>query len=108
MQIDSDEISWTTLANGDRQSELSIVVASFSNDGTRLDQKIVQLEVTEMRRTCPSRAMGRFTYSETVWLPDNVSSVRLLVRDDSTHRAGVRDFSIAEIMAAPKSQLLLK
>ena len=108
LQIDSDEISWATLPNGDRQAEISIVIASFSNDGNRLDQEIVQLEVTRDESHLPITGDGPFTYSDTVELPANASSVRLLVRDDITHRMGVRDFSVKEIMAAPKSRLVLK
>jgi hypothetical protein len=108
LQINSDEISWTTLPNGDRESGLSVVVASFSDEGNRLDQKIVQFEITRDEAHLPITGDGPFTYSETVRLPANVSSVRLIVRDDSTHRVGIRDFSIGEIMAAPKSRLVLK
>jgi hypothetical protein len=108
LQIDSSQISWATLPNGDRQSEISIAVASFSNEGNRLDQKIVKFEVTRDEAHLPITGDGPFTYSETVWLPANVSSVRLLVRDDATHRMGVRDFSVEAIMAAPKSRLVLK
>jgi hypothetical protein len=108
LQIDSSQISWATLPNGDRQSEISIVVASFSNEGNRLDRKIVQFEITRDEAHLPITGDGPFTYSETVWLPANVSSVRLLVRDDATHRTSVRGFSVKEIMAAPKSRLVLK
>lgn len=108
LQINSDEISWITLPNGDRQSEISIVVASFSEEGNRLDQQIVQFGVTRDEAHLPITGDGPFTYSETVWLSANASSVRVLVRDDATHRMGVRDFSIKEIMAAPKTRLVLK
>jgi len=108
LQINSDEISWATLPNGNQRSEISIVAASFSDEGKRLNQKIVQLEVTRDEAHLPITGDGPFTYSETLSLPANASSVRLLVRDDTTHRVGIRDFSIREIMAAPKSRLVLK
>jgi hypothetical protein len=108
LQIASDEISWATLPSGDRQSEISIVVTSFSSEGNRLDQKIVQFVVTRDEAHLPITGDGPFAYSTTVWLPANVSSVRLLVRDDLSHRMGVRDFSIGEIMAAPQTRLVLR
>jgi hypothetical protein len=108
LQINRDQISWAALPNGDRRSEISIVVASFSEAGNRLDQKIVQFEVTRDEAHLPITGEGPFTYSETVWLPTTASRVRLLIRDQSTHRVGVRDFSVGEIMAAPKSPLVLK
>lgn len=108
LKIDSDEISWGSLPNGDRQSTISIVVASFSEEGKRLDEKIVQFGINRDEIHLPITGDGPFAYSYTVTFPANATRIRLAVCDTSTGHVGVRDFTINEIMAAPKTPLLLK
>jgi hypothetical protein len=107
LQLDSNEITWSTLPNGDRHSEISIAVASFSAGGQKLDDKIVQFEILRDEAHLPITGDRPFTYSVTEMMPKNTARIRLAIRDAATGRVGVRDFSIEEISDAPKSPAVI-
>jgi hypothetical protein len=104
----SNQVTWASLANGDRQSEIGIVVANFSEDGKRVGHEVVQFELTRDEIHLPITGDGPFVHSETVILPERVSSVRLVVLDATTGRLGVSDFSLKEILDAPRSPLVIR
>jgi hypothetical protein len=108
LSLDSDQVTWATLPNGDRQSEISIVVASFSEEGKRIGHEAVQFELTRDEIHLPITGDGPFVHSETVILPESASSVRLVVLDAATGRLGVRDFSLKEILDAPRSPSVIR
>lgn len=105
LQFDTGEVTWTTLPNGDRQSEINIVVASFSEEGKKLKHVLVQFELLRDEVNLPITGDGPFTHTARVVLPNNVSRVRLVVCDAVTGKIGVRDFSLKEILESPKSPL---
>ena len=105
LQFDSGEVTWATLPDGDRRSEINIVVASFSEEGKELKHELIQFELIRDEVHLPITGDGPFAHTATVVLPDNVSRVRLAVRDAVTGRIGVRDFSLKEILESPKSPL---
>ena len=45
LQFDSGEVTWATLPDGDRRSEINIVVASFSEEGKELKHELIQFEL---------------------------------------------------------------
>ena len=108
LQLDADEITWSTLPNGDRHSEISIAVASFSAGGQKLDDEVVQFEILRDEAHLPITGDRPFTYSVTEMMPKNTARIRLAIRDAATGRVGVRDFSIEEISDAPKSRAVIR
>jgi hypothetical protein len=105
LQFDSEEVTWANLPDGGRRSEINIVVASFSEEGKELKHVLIQFELIRDEVHLPITGDGPFTHRATVVLPDNVSRVRLAVRDAVTGRIGVRDFSLKETLESPKSPL---
>ena len=107
-RVDGGEVAWVTLPNGDRRSRINIVFASFSEEGKKLKQDLVQFELTRDEVHLPITGDGPFIHAETVILPDNASRIRLAVRDVATGRIGVRDFSLKEILDAPKGPAVIR
>ena len=81
------------------------MVASFSAEGKKLKHVLVQFELLRDEVHLPITGDGPFTHTVTIVLPDNVSRVRLAVRDAVTGKIGVREFSLKEILESPKSPL---
>jgi len=108
LQLSSDQLSWAKLPNGDRRSEISIVVAGYSEDGRRLGHELIQFEIIRDEVHLPITDDGPFSSSETVVLPEHTSRVRVVVRDAATGKAGCQDFSLKEILSAPRSPMVIR
>jgi hypothetical protein len=108
VSLDSTQVTWATLANGERQSEIGIVMASFSEEGKRIGHEALQFELTRDENHLPITGDGPFVHSETVILPEGVSVVRLVVLGAATGRLGVHDFSLKEILDAPRSPIVIR
>ena len=108
LRLRSDQLTWANLANGGRQSGITTVVASYSEEGRRLGHTVIQFDVMRDEAHLPITGDGPFSTSETVELSEHTSRVRVAVRDDATGKIGCQDFSLKEILSAPRSPMVLK
>jgi hypothetical protein len=107
LQLSSEQLSWAKLPNGDRRSEISIVVAGYSEDGRRLGHELIQFEIIRDESHSPITGDRPFSTSETIELPEHASRIRVAVRD-ATGKAGCQDFSLKEILSAPRSSRAIR
>jgi hypothetical protein len=107
LQLSSEQLSWAKLPNGDRRSEISIVVAGYSEDGRRLGHELIQFEIIRDESHLPITGDRPFTTSETIELPEHASRIRVAVRD-ATGKACCQDFSLKEILSAPRSPAVIR
>ena len=108
LRLGSDQLTWVKLPNGARQSGISIVVASYSEDGRKLGHEVIQFDVNRDEAHLPITGDGPFSTSETVELSEHTSRVRVAVRDGATGKVGCQDFSLKEILSAPRSAMVIK
>jgi hypothetical protein len=106
--MDPSELTWTALPTGNRRSEVSIIVASFSDDGTQLDQEFEQFELIRDEVHLPITGDGPFRHSLTASFPAKTSRVRFAVRDLKSGRIGMQDFSLSEISTAPQKPTVIR
>lgn len=108
LRLSSDQLSWAKLPNGNRRSEIGIVVAGYSEEGRKLGHEVIQFEIIRDETHLPITGDGPFGTSETIVLPEHASRVRVVVRDAATGKAGCQDFSLKEILSAPRSPMVIK
>ena len=108
LRLPSDQLTWGKLENGDRRSEINIVFASYSEEGKRLGHELVQFEIIRDEALLPITGDGPFSKSETVILPENTSRVRVAIRDVATAKVGCQDFSLREILSAPRKPMVIR
>lgn len=108
LRLDSVQLSWNKMPNGDRRSEIDIVVASLSDEGKMIGHEITQFEIVRDEAHLGITGDGPFSTSETVTLPENTSRIRVLVRDVGTGKVGSQEFSLKEILSAPRSPMVIR
>jgi hypothetical protein len=107
LQLGRDELTWVKLPNGRRKSGISIVVASYSEDGRNLGHEVIQFDVIRDEAHLPITGDGPLSTSEVVAVSELASRVRVAVRDDATGKVGCQDFSLKEVLSAPRSPMVI-
>lgn len=108
LRLGSDQLTWNNMPNGDRRSEIDIAVASYSEEGKKIGHEVTQLEIVRDEAHLGITGDGPFSTSETVVLPENTSRIRVAVRDAAAGRVGCQDFSLKEILSAPRSPVVIR
>lgn len=108
LRLPPDQLTWDKMPNGDRRSEVNIVVAGYSDEGKKIGHELVQFEIVRDEVHLPITGDGPFSSSETVVLPENTSRVRVAVRDVATGKLGCQDLSLKEILSAPRSRMVIR
>jgi hypothetical protein len=103
LRVNSDQLTWEKLPNGDRRSEMSIVVAGYSEEGQELGHMMIVYEIVRDEINLPITGDGPFSSSETVILPEHSSRVRVVLRDNAAGKIGYQDLSLKEILSAPRT-----
>ena len=108
LRLGSDQLTWSQMPNGDRRSQIEIVVASYSDGGKRIGHEVIQLEIVRDEAHLGITGDGPFNTSQTVILPEGTSRIRVAVRDVATEKVGCQDFSLKEILSAPRSPMVIR
>jgi hypothetical protein len=108
LRLSGDQLMWERLPNGDHRSEMSIVVAGYSDEGRELGHVMIEYEIIRDEINLPITGDGPFSSSETVILPEHLSRVRVVLRDNAAGKIGYQDLSLKEILSAPKSPMVIR
>ena len=108
LRLSSDQLMWEKLPNGDHRSEMSIVVAGYSDEGRELGHVKIEYEIIRDEINLPITGDGPFSSSEIVTLPEHSSRVRVALRDNTAGKIGFQDLSLKQILSAPRSPMVIR
>ena len=108
LRLNSDQLTWEKLPNGDCRSEMSIVVVGYTEEGRKLGNVMIEYEIIRDEINLPITGDGPFSSSETVILPEHSSRVRVVLRDNAAGKIGYQDLSLKEILSAPRSPMVIR
>lgn len=108
LRLKSDGLKWGNSTDGHRQARIVITLISYSGEGRPIGRSTVKLEILRDEAHLPITGDRPFTHVETITLPDNVSRVRMAVRDVSTGRMGFQDFSMQQVLAGPRIPAVIR
>jgi hypothetical protein len=107
INLAGERLSWTTQADGNDLSKITVVTAFFSAQGEILQKKLQPYEVVRYRAdswTVRKQSFDFFVLSE---VPGNADRVRILIRDDVSGKMGFHDLSMEQILKAPRLRAVI-